>query len=499
MQFRSIVGLLAMLTLGLSLLSVEAPAQQADKKNVLVIVTDDLGRQDVTPFNPDTFYETPNIQRIADSGMKFTDAYVSNPVCSPSRYSMVTGKYPSRVDATDFFRGNRTGRYNHAPYNYYMPVSEKTISEAFNEGGYATYFAGKWHLGPEPKHWPKNQGFDVNKGGYSSGAPYYSDDTGYFSPYKNPRLEDGPKGEYLPYRLADETSRFIKEHQDEPFFAYLSFYEVHNPKAAPEALIEKYRKKKQKLGLDDVDKFERIEQVWPNKGPRKVRVVQSHPVYAAMVEALDRSVGQVLDTLEETGQADNTIVVFLSDHGGLSTSEGHNTSNRPLRGGKGWIYEGGILTPLMVRWPGVTKPGSVSDQPVISNDLYPTLLEATGLAKRPAQHQDAKSFVPILKGKDAIDRGPLYWHYPHYSNQGGPPAGGIRVGPWKLVERYEDGSVELYNIEKDIDESDNLADQHPDRVKRMRQKLHQWYQEVDAKFLRQKGDGPEPWRPAYMK
>jgi arylsulfatase A-like enzyme len=495
-----VMGLSLALILGAAP-AVSAAADQASlpQPNVLVVLADDLGRQDVTPFNPDTFYETPNIQRIADSGMKFTDAYVPNPVCSPSRFSVMTGQYPTRRDATNYFCGKRTGRYRGAKLNCYMPVAETTVAEAFNEAGYTTFFAGKWHLGPDPKHWPGNQGFDINKGGFSAGFPYYQEDTGYFSPYKNPRLENGPKGEYLPYRLADETSRFVENHQDEQFFACLSFYEVHNPKAAPEQLVQKYREKRKRLGLEDVDKFERMEQVWPNENLRKERVVQSHPVYAAMVEAMDRAIGQVLDTLEKTEQADSTIVVFLSDQGGLSTSHGHNTSNRPLRGGKGWIYEGGIRTPLLVSWPGMTEPGSVKDQPVMSTDLYPTLLEMAGLSKRPKQHKDGMSFVPLLKGQDSIDRGPLYWHYPHYSPQGGPPGGGIRIGHWKLIERYEDGSVELYNLKEDIGERNNLAEQKASRVKRMRRHLHQWYQKVGANFLRQKGDGPMPWRPDYMK
>jgi arylsulfatase A-like enzyme len=214
-----------------------------------------------------------------------------------------------------------------------------------------------------------------------------------------------------------------------------------------------------------------------------------------MVEALDRSIGRVLDTLKQTGQAENTVVVFLSDNGGLSTSEGHNTSNRPLRGGKGWIYEGGIRTPLLVRWPGVIKPGSVTDQPVISTDLYPTLLDLAGLPPRPNQHKDGMSLTPILKGARRIDRGPLYWHYPHYSNQGGPPAGAIRLGPWKLIERYEEGSVELYNVEKDVSERHDVSDIHPERVQRMRKNLHRWYRQVDAKFLRARKGGPKPWRP----
>jgi arylsulfatase A-like enzyme len=221
-----------------------------------------------------------------------------------------------------------------------------------------------------------------------------------------------------------------------------------------------------------------------------------------MVDAMDQAIGRVLDRLEGLGLRDNTMVVFVSDHGGLSTSEGHNTSNRPLRGGKGWIYEGGIRTPFLVRWPGVTEPGSVTNVPIMSTDLYPTFLDAANLPLKPDQHVDGESFVSVLKGggEEDFDREPLYWHYPHYSNQGGPPAGAIRVGPWKLVERYEQGNVELYNVRQDLEEQNDLAEEYPDRVKRMRQQLHDWYQEVDAKFLRpyEDEDDPEPWRPDYM-
>jgi arylsulfatase A-like enzyme len=475
--------------------------EQQDRPNVLFILVDDLGRQDVSPYYPGTFYETPHVQQLADTGMKFTDAYASNPVCSPNRMSLMTGQYATRDDATNYFCGKRTERFREAPFNCLMPLEHVTMGEAFKAGGYTTYFAGKWHLGPEAKYWPKNQGFDINIGGWAGGAPSYQH-RGYFSPYHNPRLEDGPKGEYLPYRLAEETSQFIENHQDEPFFAYLSFYEVHNPKQAPKALIGKYKKKRKRLGLDEKDEFDKVEQVWPGHGKsRKVRVVQGHPVYAAMVEATDIAIGRVLDTLEKTGEADNTIIVFTSDHGGLSTSEGHNTSNEPLHGGKGWIYEGGVRVPMLVRWPGVTEPGSVCQTPVMSTDFYPTLLDAAGLDKRPKQHKDGRSFTSLLKGESdaSFDDRPLYWHYPHYGNQGGPPSGAIRIGPWKLIERYETGKVELYNLDKDISESNDLAEQYPERTQRMRNKLHQWYQKVDAKFLRQKKGGPEPWRPGYKR
>jgi arylsulfatase A-like enzyme len=479
-----------------SLLALPAQGQNDDRPNVLFILVDDLGQQDVQPYNPDTFYETPNVQRLADSGMRFTDAYVSSPVCSPSRYSFMTGKYPARANVTNWFCGNFSKRYRDAAYQCAMPTSEVTMAEAFNDAGYTTFFAGKWHLGPKPKHWPENQGFDVNKGGFSAGHP-----SSYFSPYDNPRLEDGPEGEYLPFRLADETSQFIKKHKDKPFFAYLSFYEVHTPLQAPESMVETYEKKRNTLGLNNKKEFERIEQVWPDAGPRKIRIRQGHPTYAAMVEAMDRAVGQVLGTLRQAGVQDETIVVFTSDHGGLATSEGHPTSNRPLRAGKGWVYDGGLRVPLIVRVPGVTEEESVSRTPVINTDLYPTLLEAAGLEPRPQQHRDGTSFVPVLAGRKDVtsfDRDPLYFHYPHYSPQGGPPGGGIRIGPWKLVERYENGQVGLFNLRQDIGERRNLADQMPDRVRHMRRKLHTFHRELDANFLRPKGKYTDPWRPGYV-
>lgn len=466
-----------------------------ERPNVLFILADDLGYMDVGAYNPDTFYETPNIDSLAQAGLMFTDGYAANPVCSPTRHSIMTGRHPSRDNHTDWFCGDRTERFTHARYDCSMDTSQVTLGEAFQEAGYDTYFAGKWHLGPEPRHWPENQGFEVNKGGWRAGSPSAHGGGGYFSPYNNPRLTDGPEGEYLPYRLAEETEAFIRRSRERPFFAFLSFYEVHNPKQAPDSLIEKYRAKRKRRALGKVDEFEGIEQVWPEAGPRKARVVQGHPVYAAMVEALDQAVGQVLATLRETGRSDETIVVFTSDNGGLSTSEGHNTSNRPLRGGKGWLYEGGIREPYVIHWPGVTTAGRTTDQPVTSTDFYPTLLDAAGLPLRPNQHVDGTSLVPVLRDGTGLRRDALFWHYPHYSNQGGFPGGAIRMGRWKLIEDYEEGMVRLFDLAVDRGERNNVAGAHPARVERMRARLHEWYDEVDARFLRALEEGPEPWRP----
>ena len=502
---RSGMALAGLLAIGGSRISLGVAAQgegAASGPNILFILADDLGMMDLGAYNPDTFYETPNIDRLAGEGIKFTQAYGSNPVCSPTRFSIMTGRYPSRHDATNFFCGRRDARFRPAELNCYMPTEEFTLAEALREGGYKTYFAGKWHLGEEPKYWPEEQGFDVNIGGWRAGSPVAYGGGGYFSPYKNPRLDDGPDGEFLTERLTDETIAFLRDQQDEdePFFAYLSFYQVHTPLQAPQELIEKYEAKARELGLDELKEdevFDEEEQIWLTDNPRRLRVVQSHTTYAAMVEAMDRGVGRVLDALEELGLKENTLIVFTSDDGGLATSEGHPTSNLPLRGGKGWLYEGGLRNPLIVRWPSVIEAGSICDTPTMNTDFYPGLLEAADLPLRPEQHLDGVSILPLLKGEEGPphEREALYWHYPHYSNQGGFPGGAIRIGPWKLLERYEDGSVHLYNVEDDIEEQHDVAEQHPDRIAEMRTKLHVWYEEVDAKFLRARQDGPEPWRP----
>ncbi len=472
-------------------------AEKAAKKplNFVFILVDDLGYMDVGCNNPQTFYETPHIDQLAKTGMRFTNGYAANPVCSPTRYSIMTGKYPTRVDATNFFSGKRAGKYLPAPLNDRMPLNEVTIAEALKEHGYSTFFAGKWHLGPTEEFWPEKQGFDVNRGGWLRGGPYGGKK--YFSPYGNPRLTDGPDGEHLPDRLATETANFIHKHKDQPFLAYLSFYSVHTPLMGPKDLVAKYQAKAKRLGLNDRPEFAEEEQVFDIKQKRKVRILQKHATYAAMVESMDRAVGKVLKQLKQSGLAENTVVMLSADNGGLSTSEGSPTSNLPLRGGKGWLYEGGIREVFLIRWPGGSKPGSTSDEPVISTDFYPTILDLAGLPARPSQHLDGVSLKPLLQGEPHLNREALYWHYPHYSNQGGIPGAAIRAGDWKLIERFEDGSTRLYNLKEDLGEKTDLTAKHPERVASLRQKLHRWYQETDAKFLRAKPNGPKPWQPEY--
>ena len=458
----------------------------AREPNVVVFLVDDLGYMDIGANNPDCFYDTPNIDRLADSGMRFSDGYAANPVCSPTRYSLMTGKYPTRVRATNFFSGKRGGKFNPAPLNDEMPAEEITIAEALKSKGYATFFAGKWHLGHNEALYPQSQGFDVNIGGWTRGGPY----TGkkYFAPFENPQMEvESPEGEHLPARLARDTAAFIDTNRDEPFLAYLSFYSVHTPLMGRPDLVEKYKARSAEIQGEE---FADEEQVFGDKA-RRVRILQKHAVYAAMVEAMDEAVGVVLDQLDASGVADNTIVVFTSDNGGLSTSEGSPTSNLPLRGGKGWVYEGGIREPWIIRYPGVTEAGSVSEEMICSIDLYPTIAAAAGIE---TDHLiDGIDLAPALKG-GKLDRKSLYWHYPHYSNQGGIPGGAIREGNYKLFERYEDGQVHLYDLMNDIGEQDDLAAEKPELVQEMRDRLHQWYREVDAQFLQEK-DGNVPWRP----
>ncbi|MFK7769019.1 MAG: sulfatase [Mariniblastus sp.] len=455
--------------------------------NFVVILVDDLGFMDIGANNPDCFYETPNIDRLASSGMRFTDGYAANPVCSPTRYSMMTGKYPTRVEATNFFTGNRSGKFRPAPLHNKMPLNEITIAQLLQKNGYSTFFAGKWHLGPTEEYYPQNRGFDVNVGGHKAGGPYLGNK--YFGPFKNPEMKiESKEGDHLPDRLARDTAAFIESNKDKPFLAYLAFYSVHTPLIGRPDLVEKY---KTRAAAITGEQFADEEQVLGDK-PRKVRILQKHAVYAAMVEAMDQAVGKVLKQLEDSDVADNTIVLFTSDNGGLSTSEGSPTSNLPLRGGKGWVYEGGIREPWIVRYPEITKPGSTNAQPISSIDLFPTIAAAAGIEY---QHEiDGVDLSPAFKG-ESLDRKSLFWHYPHYSNQGGFPGGAIREGDFKLVERYEDGRVHLYNLKDDIGETKDLSDAMPEQVNQMRARLHAWYESVDAKFLREK-DGKQPWKPA---
>jgi len=454
-------------------LSTAATAQQ--KKNVVLFLVDDLGWADVST-NGSSFYETPNIDKLAKEGMKFTNAYAACPVCSPTRASIMTGKYPAAMQTTDWFgavqpqeaKENNTWNKKKllpAPYREFLPLEETTIAESFKANGYTTFIGGKWHLGETPEYWPEHQGFDVNKGGNSKGHP-----SSYFYPYKNPRLSDGPPGEYLGDRLAEEAITFIDDNKNKPFFLYFPFYEVHTPLQAKDSLIKKYEEKKRRMGLKDEIEI---------KGELKIRNNQSLPVYAAMVETMDHIVGDILKKIKDAGQEDNTIVVFFSDNGGLSTKEGSPTSNAPLRGGKGWLYEGGIREPLIIKSKGQVKAGTLNSTPVISNDFYPTLLQMCGLPLMPQQHAGGISITPLFKNKKIV-RDALYWHYPHYGNQGGFPGSAMRMDNWKLVQNFESGAIELFDLSKDISEKNNVADKEKAVVTKMMVMLNNWRKENNA-------------------
>ncbi len=468
---------------------------QAASPNFIFILADDLGYMDVGFNNSKTFYETPNLNSLASSGMIFTDFYAACQVCSPTRASIMTGKYPARTKTTNYFSGRRRETFEPADYETQMASEEVTIAESLKENGYKTFFAGKWHLGGAG-HSPTDQGFDINKGGGVNGLP-----RSYFSPYKNvTNLPPGPQGEFLTSRLANESVKFLEKAAKgkDPFLLYLSFYSVHTPLQAPKNLIEKYKKKAAKLGrTKQAANFDigRERQVFQStKDKRKVRIRQSHATYAAMVESLDSAVGKVLNRLDQLNLRGNTVVVFMSDNGGTSTSEGHPTSNLPLRGGKGWMYEGGIREPMVIRWPGVTAPGTVCDRPAVSTDFYPTILEIAGLNTKPDQHIDGVSLVPVLRNPFAkFDRGPIFFHYPHYGNQGGFPASAVRIGDLKLIQDLEDGEFELFNLKEDIKEHNNLSQLKAGKVKEMSAILNTWRKEVGARPLRKNPKtGAEP-------
>ncbi len=444
---------------------------QSKPLNFVFILVDDLGQKDIG-IEGSTFYETPNIDKLAASGMRFTNGYATCQVCSPSRASIMLGKYPARIGITDWIGAatgknwRRNDRVLPAENRASLPHKDTSLAEAMKKAGYKTFFAGKWHLGGKGS-FPEDHGFDINKGGHHRGSP----PGGFFSPYKNPKLKDGPKGESLTLRLAAETTQFIEKHKNQKFFAFLSFYAVHAPIQTTNQLRDKYTKKARGRGLAK-SRF-----IFDRTMP--VRQVQDNPVYAGMMETLDNAVGIVTQKLHELGLAKNTVIIFTSDNGGVSSGDAYATSNLPLRGGKGRQWEGGIREPYYISAPGITKPKSVSDVPVTGTDFYPTILQLAGIPLKPQQHIDGVSLLPILKGK-SIPKRDLFWHYPHYGNQGGEPSAIIRSGNWKLIHYYEDGRNELYDLKTDIGEKSDQAKAYPKIAAKLKSKLDVWLKETGA-------------------
>ena len=460
------------------------------RPNFIFILIDDLGWKDLTCYGS-AFYETPHLDGLCAQGVRFTNAYAACPVCSPTRASILSGKYPATVGVTDYIGGHTKGKLIDAPYIDHLPLEEKSLAKALREGGYTTWHVGKWHLGQSP-YYAEHHGFDVNIGGCHWGSPR----NGYFSPWGIPTLDDGPEGEYLTDRLTDEAIRLIQDNDGTPFYLNLWYYTVHTPIQAKEEKIRKYEAKAEALGLDKLKTFEEGD-FFPceHKKDQRIirRLVQSDPVYAAMVESLDENIGRLLQALDDAHLAEDTVVFFTSDNGGLATSEGSPTCNAPLSEGKGWMYEGGTREPLIVRWPGVIEPGSVCQVPVTSPDFYPTILEMAGLDPIPEQHCDGQSFLALLQGDDNLEREAIYWHYPHYANQGGTPGSSVRCGDYKLIEFYEDGSIELYDLGEDVSEEHNLAESDLELAARLQRMLAEWRERVKAKIPEPNPDY-RPWR-----
>jgi arylsulfatase A-like enzyme len=450
-----------LLTLILLTLSVGRACGLNPHTNVIVILADDLGGSDLGCYGS-TYHRTPHLDRFGAEGMRFTSAYAACPVCSPTRAALLTGLYPARLHLTDWLpgRGDRPDQKLLRPaFNQSLPVGVATIADVLKANGYVTAHFGKWHLGGGAAD-PRRRGFDVSIGGDNTGAQ-----ATYFAPFRGsngrflPGLEAAAAGEYLTDRLTAEAVRFIEQNRDKPFFVYLAHNAPHIPLQAKPELVAKYP---------------------PGGAPG----TQNNPKYAAMIESLDDGVGQILKKLDEWKLTEHTAVLFTSDNGGLSIAEGPDTpatSNAPFREAKGFLYEGGIREPLIVRWPGVTRAGTTSDVPVSSIDLFPTIADLC--APKSTAKVDGVSLRPLLAG-GTLSREALYWHYPHYSNQGGRPGGAVRAGAWKLIEHYEDGRRELHDLAHDVSETRNLIGARPQAADELAGKLADWRRSVDAQMMK---------------
>ena len=456
-----------------------ANTQLANKKmqpNVLIFLVDDMGWNDLG-CTGSKFYETPHIDRLASHGIIFSNGYAACSVSSPSRASILTGKTPARHGITSWigdpcgqeWATKQNARLAPPEYSEQISHNELMLQHYLKKYGYVTLIAGKWHLGDIP---PEEFGFDFNQGGYEAGNPK----GGYFSPYNNPKLQDGPDGEDLTIRLAKETVNFIDDQvtSGKPFFAYLSFYAVHSPIQTTQERWQYFRDKAEEIGITPFGGGFKIDRTLP------VRQIQDNPVYSGLISSVDEAVGLVMDKLDRLGIADNTIVIFTSDNGGVSSGDNYSTSNLPLRGGKGRQWEGGTRVPFIMMFPGEKNAGRIDDTPVIHMDIYPTVLDLIGLPLIPSQHIDGVSLKSLLAQNKSLEKRTLYWHYPHYGNQGGEPASYLREGDWKLISYHEDGHAELYDLVLDPGELNDVSGKYPARVKELKAKLDQWLAETNA-------------------
>ncbi len=432
------------------------------KPNIVFLLVDDLGWGDFGCYGAE-FNETPHIDKLAAEGMRFTNAYAACTVCSPSRAAILSGRYPARLHLTDWIAGHNKPKARLKIPDWKMKLDHERVllPEALKEAGYATGFFGKWHLLPigQPdmqQHYPTDHGFDINVGGREWGQP--KGPGKYFSPFGMPGLDDGKPGDYLTDKLTDAAVDFIGQNAGKkPFLLYFSYYTLHSPLMAPKNLVEKYEKKA--------------------KGFENTKNELLNPVRAGMVECLDNSVGRLVAKLEEMGVAENTIIVLTGDNGG-----DYQETSGGLRDFKGWSHEGGVREPLIAKWPGKIAKGATRDEMVIGMDFYPTFLELAGLKPLPEEHKDGISIAPLLTGEGkAPERDTLFWHYPHYHRT--KPYGAIRDGNWKLIEFFEDGELELFDLKSDPAERNNLAKEKPETAADLLAKLKTWRVSVNAQMM----------------
>lgn len=443
----------------------ERAAPSGRPPGILFILIDDLGWMDLR-CQGNRAVSTPHVDQLATEGMRFTAAYSAAPVCSPTRAAILTGQSPARLQITNHLPDRASFIPDDpvllpAEVRDHLDPEAVTVAEELRRSGYATGFFGKWHLsGPgkgQPEYEPTRQGFDVNRGGCGFGGP-----PTFFDPYRIPHLPSRKPGEYLPERLADEAIEFLTKNRDRPFLLFLWNYTVHWPMEAPEPLLAKYADH-EGPGLND-------------------------PRYGAMIEGMDTAIGRVLAALDRLELRESTLVVFTSDNGGYSGV----ADNRPLRKGKGYLYEGGIRVPLIVRWPGRVRPGSVCGTPVVSMDFYPTLLQAAGRAPPEGARIDGESLLPLLLETGGLRRRQIFFHYPNYAfHRSNRLGGAIRRGEWKLIERFDDGSLELYRLPEDIGETRNLARERPRLARELVGELRAWRRRVGAAMPRPPGGGAE--------
>ena len=495
---------------------------QAEQRppNIVFFLVDDLGWSDVGCFGS-PFYDTPNIDQLATEGVRFTDAYAACHVCSPTRASILTGKYPATLNLTDWLNGRGNTSFQvllNAEKAMSLDPEETTLAEVLKESGYATGLFGKWHLGRETN--PTEHGFDIH-------VPHSVNSNlgrrGFHNPQKIPGLDGGA---YVTDRLAELGAQYIEENKDRPFLLYMAHFSVHDPIHGRPDLVEKYKNKlaamppqsgpdfilegnpdsptyPSRAELDELIKQPEYRDTYTSYANDlvKVKQKQDNVQFAGMVESVDQSLGTLMAKLKELGLEENTIVIFMSDNGGMSVMNGTpkfkttkdkidtraSSSNLPLRGAKGWLYEGGIRVPMIVKWPHHGKTGTVCDEPVTSTDFFPTILEMIGV-KNDINDIDGKSFTRLVRGEE-MDRGPIYWHFPHYSNHGmQSPGGAIRDGDYKLLEYFENGTVQLFNLVNDIGEQNDLSKIEVEKTKALTEKLHQWRKEVDAQMMKPNPD-----------